>query len=150
MSLAIVHSRANIGVDAPPITVEAHLSTGLPGFSIVGLPETVVKESRDRVRSAIINSRFDFPQKRITVNLAPADLPKGGGRFDLAIALGILFASGQLGDESAVLARHEFLGELALSGAVRHVQGSCLPCWPAATAKRRRWCPMTTARKPAW
>ena len=123
MSLAIVHSRANIGVEAPPITVEAHLSSGLPGFSIVGLPETVVKESRDRVRSAIITSRFEFPQKRITVNLAPADLPKGGGRFDLAIALGILFASGQLGDNHSLLNQHEFLGELALSGAVRRIQG---------------------------
>ncbi|KAG1657077.1 hypothetical protein GQR58_023571 [Nymphon striatum] len=93
MNLAVVFSRTNDGIDAPLVTVEVHLSNGLPGFAIVGLPEMAVKESKDRVRAAIINSRFEFPAKRITVNLAPADLPKDGGRFDLPIALGILAAS---------------------------------------------------------
>lgn len=96
MSLAVVYSRASLGIDAPLVSVEVHLSNGLPAFNIVGLPEASVKESRDRVRSALINGNFEFPAKRITVNLAPADLPKEGGRFDLAIALGILAASGQI------------------------------------------------------
>lgn len=96
MSLAIVYSRAQTGMDAPLVTVEVHLSNGLPGLAIVGLPETAVKESRERVRAALLNSGFEFPARRITVNLAPADLPKEGGRYDLAIALGILGASGQL------------------------------------------------------
>lgn len=122
MSLAIVYTRARLGVEAPLVTVEAHISNGLPGVSIVGLPETAVKESRDRVRSAIINAHFDFPVRRITINLAPADLPKEGGRFDLPIALGILAASGQL-DKDALL-RYEFIGELALSGELRPVSGA--------------------------
>ncbi|MCQ4270381.1 YifB family Mg chelatase-like AAA ATPase [Pseudomonas kuykendallii] len=134
MSLAIVHSRAQVGVEAPPVTVEAHLANGLPSLALVGLPETAVKESKDRVRSAILNSGFDFPPRRITLNLAPADLPKDGGRFDLAIALGILAASGQLPVES--LANCECLGELALSGAVRPVQG-VLPAALAARAAGR-------------
>lgn len=96
MALALTLSRANRGIEAPLVSVETHLSNGLPAFTIVGLPEAAVKESRDRVRSAIINSHFDFPSRRITVNLAPADLPKEGSRFDLAIALGILAASEQL------------------------------------------------------
>ena len=121
MSLAIVHSRARVGMDAPPVTVEVHLSNGLPSLSIVGLPETAVKESKDRVRSAILNSQFDFPTRRITINLAPADLPKEGGRFDLPIALGILAASRQIpGNE---LEHYEFAGELALSGELRAIQG---------------------------
>ena len=124
MSLAIVHSRAQVGVCAPQVTVEAHLSNGLPSFTIVGLPETAVKESKDRVRSAIINSHFEFPAKRITVNLAPADLPKEGGRYDLAIALGLLAASDQIPKDG--LDSLEFLGELALSGEVRSVHG-CIP-----------------------
>jgi magnesium chelatase family protein len=95
-SFSVVYSRASWGVDAPLVTVEAHISSGLPKFSIVGLAETAVKESKDRVRSALINCRFDFPASRITVNLAPADLPKDSGRFDLPIALSILGASGQL------------------------------------------------------
>jgi magnesium chelatase family protein len=122
MSLAIVYTRAQFGVDAPLVTVEVHLSNGLPSLSIVGLPETAVKESKDRVRSALINSYFDFPARRITVNLAPADLPKEGGRYDLAIALGILAASDQIPHEQ--LADTEFLGELALSGELRHIKGS--------------------------
>ena len=121
MSLAILYSRACIGMDAPLVTVEVHLSNGLPSLSIVGLPETAVKESKDRVRSAILNSQFDFPARRITINLAPADLPKEGGRFDLAIALGILAASRQIPDTE--LRDYEFAGELALSGELRAVQG---------------------------
>jgi magnesium chelatase family protein len=96
MPLATIYSRAKLGVNAPLVTVEVHLSGGLPAFNIVGLPEATVRESRDRVRSALINSRFEFPVSRITVNLAPADLPKEGGRFDLPIAVGILLASGQV------------------------------------------------------
>ena len=119
MSLAVVLTRANIGIEAPMVRVEAHLSNGLPGFTIVGLPETAVKESKERVRSALLNSQLDFPDKRITINLAPADLPKSGGRYDLAIAIGILAASGQLPTES--LQDIEFLGELALSGEVRAI-----------------------------
>lgn len=121
MSLAIVYSRAAVGVDAPQVRVEVHISNGLPAFSVVGLPEASVKESRDRVRSAIINSKFEFPARRITVNLAPADLPKEGGRFDLPIAIGILAASGQVSVRD--LDGLEFLGELALTGELREVRG---------------------------
>ncbi|MFB9067232.1 YifB family Mg chelatase-like AAA ATPase [Pseudofulvimonas gallinarii] len=121
MGLAVVASRAQLGVQAPPVAVEVHLSGGLPSTTIVGLAETAVKESRDRVRAAIQNARLEFPAGRVTVNLAPADLPKDGCRFDLAIALGILAASGQIPRER--LDGHEFLGELALSGALRPVQG---------------------------
>lgn len=128
MSLAIVYTRAKLGVNAPLVTVEVHLSAGLPSLSIVGLPEAAVKESKDRVRSAILNSHLEFPARRITVNLAPADLPKEGGRFDLAIALGILAASGQI--PTQVLNRYEFLGELALSGELRSISGAL----PAALA----------------
>ncbi len=119
MSLAVVITRANIGIEAPEIRVEVHLSNGLPGFSIVGLPETAVKESKERVRSALLNSQLEFPAKRITLNLAPADLPKSGGRYDLAIAIGILAASGQIAAQA--LEGLEFLGELGLSGEVRSV-----------------------------
>jgi magnesium chelatase family protein len=122
MSLAIVYSRAQAGIDAPLVTVEVHISNGLPALAIVGLPETAVKESRERVRGALLNSGFEFPPRRITVNLAPADLPKEGGRYDLAIALGILAASGQL--EARALAAHEFIGELALTGELRAVLGA--------------------------
>lgn len=130
MSLAIVHSRAQVGVEAPAVTVEAHLANGLPALTLVGLPEGAVKESKDRVRSAILNSGLDFPARRITLNLAPADLPKDGGRFDLAIALGLLGASGQV--PLVALQDIECLGELALSGAIRPVQGVL----PAALAVR--------------
>ncbi|MNM54739.1 Competence protein ComM [compost metagenome] len=135
MSLSIVHSRAQIGVDAPAVTVEVHLANGLPSLTMVGLPEAAVKESKDRVRSAIINSGLQFPARRITLNLAPADLPKDGGRFDLAIALGILSASVQV--PTLTLDDAECLGELALSGAVRAVRGVL----PAALAARKagRW-----------
>ncbi len=121
MGLAVVASRAQLGVQAPAVAVEVHLSGGLPSTTIVGLAETAVKESRDRVRAAIQNARLEFPAGRVTVNLAPADLPKDGCRFDLAIALGILAASGQIPRDR--LDGHEFLGELALSGALRPVQG---------------------------
>ena len=114
MSLAVVYSRAQDGVAAPLVTCEVHLSGGLPGTSIVGLPETAVKEARDRVRAAIQNAQLDYPQRRVTVNLAPADLPKDGGRFDLPIALGILAANGGIPRDA--LAEYEFIGELALSG----------------------------------
>lgn len=122
MTLAIVLTRAVLGVEAPLVTVEVHLSNGLPALSLVGLPETTVKEARDRVRSAIINSGFTFPGKRITVNLAPADLPKEGGRYDLPIAIAILAASEQV--PAVKLTQYEFLGELALTGALRGVQGA--------------------------
>lgn len=121
MSLARVHTRAQVGLDAPLVIVEVHLSPGLPGLAIVGLPEAAVRESKDRVRSALINSGFEFPQRRITINLAPADLPKFGGRFDLAIALGILAANGQL--PLSALENREFLGELALSGELCPIKG---------------------------
>ena len=124
MSLSVVYSRAQLGITAPQVTVETHLSNGIPGFAIVGVPETAVKESKDRVRSAILNSHLEFPRKRITVNLAPADLPKEGGRYDLAIALGILAASDQI--PSDTLASYEWLGELALSGEIRAIRG-CIP-----------------------
>ncbi|MDF1779964.1 MAG: YifB family Mg chelatase-like AAA ATPase [Alcanivoracaceae bacterium] len=120
MGISLIHTRAQIGVDAPCVQVETHLGPGLPAFHIVGLPEAAVRESRDRVRSAIVNSGFQFPQQRITVNLAPADLPKDGGRFDLPIALGILCASKQLPETQR---QEEFLGELALSGDLRPVRG---------------------------
>ncbi|WP_064601500.1 YifB family Mg chelatase-like AAA ATPase [Photobacterium sp. J15] len=131
MTLAIVHSRACVGVDAPPVTVEVHISNGMPALTLVGLPETTVKEARDRVRSAIVNANFEFPSRRITVNLAPADLPKEGGRFDLPIALGILAASGQIPTNK--LQDYEFLGELALSGDLRPVKGAL----PAALAAKQ-------------
>ena len=121
MSLAIVYTRAQVGIDAPLVSVEVHLSGGLPGLFIVGLPEAAVKESKDRVRGAIQNSQFEFPTRRITINLAPADLPKEGGRFDLPIALGILAASGQVRSER--LAEYEFFGELALGGELRGIRG---------------------------
>ncbi|OAN12635.1 ATP-dependent protease [Photobacterium jeanii] len=134
MTLAIVHSRACVGVEAPPVTVEVHISNGMPALTLVGLPETTVKEARDRVRSAIVNANFEFPSRRITVNLAPADLPKEGGRFDLPIALGILAASGQI--PTTKLANHEFLGELALSGRLRPVKGALPAALAAQQAKR--------------
>lgn len=112
MSLSIVHTRAALGVNAPPITVEVHISKGLPGLTMVGLPETTVKEARDRVRSAIINSGYEYPAKKITINLAPADLPKEGGRYDLPIAIALLAASEQL--TANKLDEYELVGELAL------------------------------------
>lgn len=122
MSLAVIHTRAALGVSAPLVTVEVHISAGLPGLTIVGLPETTVKEARDRVRSALINSGYTFPAKKITINLAPADLPKEGGRYDLPIAIALLAASEQL--NASRLGETEFVGELALTGALRGVPGA--------------------------
>jgi len=122
VALAIAHSRGLDGLNAPSVIVEAHLASGLPSFTLVGLPDTEVKEARDRVRAAIVNSGFEFPSKRITVNLAPADLPKESGRFDLPIALGILAASGQI--PAKHLADYEFAGELSLSGELRPIRGA--------------------------
>lgn len=135
MSLAHVYTRALAGVNAPMVTVEVHLSNGLPALSIVGLPEAAVKESKDRVRSAIINSGFEFPNRRLTINLAPADLPKEGGRFDLPIALGILAASGQI--DKAALDDYEFVGELSLGGSLQHITG-VLPSLIQAGTKQRK------------
>jgi len=134
MSLAVLHSRALSGLDAPEVTVEVHLANGLPSFTIVGLPDTEVKESRDRVRAALVNSRFEFPARRITVNLAPAELPKESGRFDLPIALGILAASRQL--EADDFSKYEFAGELSLTGELRPVRGALAMTWRAARAGR--------------
>jgi len=134
MSLAVLYSRALSGMDAAQVTVEAHLANGLPSFTIVGLPEAEVKESRDRVRAALQNCQFDFPVKHITVNLAPADLPKDSGRFDLPIALGILAASGQIPSER--LAEYEFAGELALTGELRPIRGALAMTYHAANCGR--------------
>ena len=134
MALAEVFSRAQSGVEAPEVRVEVHIARGLPSLAVVGLPETVVRESRDRVRAAIANCELEFPRRRVIVNLAPADLPKEGARFDLAIALGILAASGQI-PESALNGR-EFLGELSLAGELRGVQGALPAACQAAAAER--------------
>ncbi len=121
-ALAVVKSRALLGLQAPPVVCEVHLSNGLPNFTLVGLPEAEVKEARDRVRAALLHCKFEFPARRITVNLAPADLPKESGRFDLPIALAILAASGQLDAEK--LRDFEFAGELSLSGELRPIRGA--------------------------
>lgn len=134
MPLAIVHTRARVGMQAPLVTVEVHLSNGLPAFNIVGLPDAAVRESKERVRSAILNSDFDFPQRRITINLAPADLPKDGGRFDLPIAVGILAASEQI--PLACMEPFEFVGELALSGELRPVEGILVASIAASASKK--------------
>ena len=135
MNLALVHGRARSGVRAPAVRVEVHLAGGLPAMSIVGLPEAAVRESKDRVRAAIQCAQFEFPARRITVNLAPADLPKDGGRFDLPIALGILAASGQIPLEP--LGEYEFLGELGLTGELRAVEGVLPAALAVARAGRR-------------
>ncbi|HCT5821353.1 TPA: YifB family Mg chelatase-like AAA ATPase [Citrobacter sedlakii] len=134
MSLSIVHTRAALGVNAPAITIEVHISNGLPGLTLVGLPETTVKEARDRVRSAIINSGYEFPAKKITINLAPADLPKEGGRYDLPIAVALLVASEQL--KTHRLDQYELVGELALTGALRGVPGAISSATEAIRAGR--------------
>ncbi|MCV6615335.1 MAG: YifB family Mg chelatase-like AAA ATPase [Cellvibrionaceae bacterium] len=147
MSLAIAYSRARLGIDAPLVTVETHISGGLPRLTIVGLAETAVKEAKDRVRSAILNSHFEFPPRRITINLAPADLPKDGGRFDLAIALGILAASGQV--PNSALADYEFLGELALSGELRAIPASLGAALSCGLAQRQLILPQASAAEAA-
>jgi energy-coupling factor transporter ATP-binding protein EcfA2 len=134
MTVAIVASRALAGVDAPEVTVEVHLGPGLPAFHIVGLPDAEVREARDRVRAALNHAHFEFPARRITVNLAPAELPKDSSRFDLPIALGILAASGQLAPEA--LAGQEFAGELSLTGELRPVRGALAMALSARSAGR--------------
>ncbi|GEK09037.1 magnesium chelatase family protein [Pseudoalteromonas peptidolytica F12-50-A1] len=140
MSLAKVFTRAQVGITAPEVIVEVHLSNGLPAFNIVGLPEASVKEAKERVRSAMTNTGFLFPEQRITVNLAPADLPKEGGRFDLAIAVGILVASGQLDSQSVI--DKEFYGELALNGELREITAILPSVMAAATKSRACYLPL--------
>lgn len=135
MNLALVHSRARTGIRAPAVRVEVHLSGGLPRMSIVGLPEAAVREAKDRVRAAITCAQYEFPARVITVNLAPADLPKGGGRFDLPIALGILAASGQIPLDT--LGEYEFVGELGLTGELRAIDGALPAALAAAQAGRK-------------
>ena len=147
MRLAHVYTRALIGINAPEVTVEVHIANGLPALSIVGLPEAAVRESKDRVRAAIQNSSFEFPMRRITVNLAPADLPKEGGRYDLPIALGILAASGQI--KCDTLASHEFHGELALSGQLRSINGGLPAALGAQSRGRTLVLPSTNAQEAA-
>jgi len=147
MSLAIVYSRGRSGIDAPLVTVEVHVTNGLPQLSIVGLPETAVKESKDRVRGAILNSHFEFPIQRITINLAPADLPKEGGRFDLAIALGILAASDQIPKKQ--LDQYECVGELSLSGELRPILGALPIAIHSRDAKRKLILPTSNATEAA-
>lgn len=145
MSLAVLHSRALTGMDAPEVMVEVHLSGGLPSFTIVGLPDTAVKEARDRVRAALVNARFEFPARRITVNLAPAELPKESGRFDLPIALGILAASGQL--PANRLDEYEFAGELSLTGDLRPIRGALAMTYKAHRCGRAFVLPRASAHE---
>ena len=147
MPLAVVHSRGLDGLAAPPVAVEVHLAGGLPGVTLVGLPDVEVREARDRVRAALLNSGFDFPNRRITINLAPADLPKESGRFDLPIALGILAASGQL--RSDALAAYEFAGELSLSGELRPIRGALAMVLAAGPAGRTFVLPAASADEAA-
>lgn len=147
MSLAVSFTRAQVGVEAPEVIVEVHLANGLPYLAIVGLPEAAVKESKDRVRGALQNSQFEFPLRRITINLAPADLPKEGGRFDLPIALGILAASAQVPVQA--LRDYEFLGELALGGELRPVRGVLPAALQARNAGRTLIVPLANAGEAA-
>lgn len=147
MAVAVVKSRALAGMDAPEVVVEAHLANGLPAFTLVGLPETEVKEARDRVRAAIQNARFEFPARRITVNLAPADLPKESGRFDLPIALAILAASGQIPGDT--FPHTEFAGELALTGELRPVRGALAMALATRSAGRKLVLPAASASEAA-
>lgn len=148
MALACVYSRARIGLESPLVTVEVHLANGLPAFNIVGLPETSVREAKDRVRSAIINCGYEFPAKRITVNLAPADLPKEGGRFDLPIAIGILAAAAQLPETD--LKQYEFAGELALSGELRAIIGEIPMAMACQKSGRTLVIPHENAEQASW
>ena len=147
MPVAILSSRSLNGMMAPEVRVEAHLAGGLPAFNLVGLPETEVKEARDRVRAALQNSRFEFPARRITVNLAPADLPKESGRFDLPIALAILVASGQLPGNR--LTDYEFAGELALTGELRPIRGALAMTLAARDQGKTLILPLESAREAA-
>ena len=143
MSLALVHSRAKSGVQAPAVRVEVYLAAGLPVLNMVGLPEAAVRESRDRVRAAISCAQLEFPNRRITVNLAPADLPKDGGRFDLPLALGILAANGAIDPQA--LNDYEFIGELALTGELRAIDGVLPAALAAKQAGRRMIVPLGNA-----
>ena len=136
MSLAVLYSRALTGMEAPEVVVEVHLANGLPSFTIVGLPEAEVKESKDRVRAALLTAQFEFPSRRITVNLAPADLPKESGRYDLPIALGILAASGQIPNKA--LDQYEIAGELALTGELRPIRGALAMAVGISKNKKQR------------
>lgn len=147
MAIATVLSRAQSGIEAPLVRVETHLSNGLPSLSIVGLPAAAVKESKDRVRSALLNSHFEFPSRRITINLSPADLPKEGGRFDLPIALGILAASGQIPKEA--LSKIEFIGELALTGELRPVPGAFSAAVQSGLSKHQLALPLDNSSQAA-
>ena len=147
MGLAVLYSRALSGMEAAQVTVEVHLANGLPNFTIVGLPEAEVKESKDRVRAALQNCQFEFPARRITVNLAPADLPKESGRFDLPIALGILAASGQIPSDR--LNDYEFAGELALTGELRAIRGALAMTYRAASSGRAFILPAVNAPEAA-
>ncbi len=147
MPLAILYSRAISGMEAPLVTVEVHIANGLPSFTIVGLPETEVKESKDRVRAALQNAQFEFPARRITVNLAPADLPKESGRFDLPIALGILAATGQI--PSGKLDQYEWAGELALTGELRAIRGALAMTYGASRSGRSFVLPLQNAAEAA-
>jgi len=147
VSLAVVLARGLAGLDAPLVTVEVHLAGGLPAFNLVGLPDTEVKESRDRVRAALQNAQFEFPARKITVNLAPADLPKESGRFDLPIAIGILAATGQV--PAGALSQYEFAGELALGGALRPIRGALPMALSARRARRAFVLPAVSAEEAA-
>lgn len=147
MALAILYSRGLSGAAAPLVTVEVHLANGLPSFTIVGLPDAEVKEAKDRVRAAIANCRFTFPPRRITVNLAPADLPKESGRFDLPIALGILVASAQL--KTDLLEHYEFAGELSLTGELRPIRGALAMTLHLARSGRAFLLPQASAAEAA-
>ena len=145
MSLAIVHSRGLDGLSAPAVAVEVYISGGLPRVTLVGLPDTEVKEAGDRVRAALLSSGFEFPARRITINLAPAELPKESGRFDLPIALGILAASGQIA--ATALDDYEFAGELSLSGTLRPIRGALAMVLAAGPSGRRFVLPEASAQE---
>jgi len=147
MSVAVLHSRALAGVASPRVTVEVHIAGGLPGIHIVGLPEAEVREARDRVRAALQNAQFDFPARKVTVNMAPADLRKESGRFDLPIALGILAATGQI--PANALSQYEFAGELALTGELRAVRGALAMAMGASRDARMFVLPAVSAAEAA-
>ena len=147
MSLALIQTRALDGLQAPPVTVEVHVANGLPAFSLVGLADAEVREARDRVRAALLSSGFEFPARRITVNLAPADLPKDSGRFDLPIALGLLAASGQL--PALNLQDYEFAGELSLTGSLRPVRGALALALACQSAGRTLILPVASGSEAA-
>lgn len=147
MALAVLYSRALAGMEAPEVAVEVHLANGLPSFAIVGLPEAEVKESKDRVRAALQTAQFEFPARRITVNLAPADLPKESGRYDLPIALGILAASGQIPAQG--LDQYEVAGELALTGELRTIRGALAMAYKARESGRTFILPQESAMEAA-